>query len=355
MASEDTIIGDIIDDELSSCDHKKRSSDLSLSLLSSDIPHKRHICLNGFFIASDDKLFEVVAEKKSNYSLKSADLALLECTSLELNHGGRFNWFQKSHTSLQIYSTLSCKNASISSSFLLGKPMLFESNKGKCFIIDYTGRSHNIYQFSDLKPSSELLSWNNQLIRACMSAPQIPSDFSGDLILLGVLPHDGVVLLGSLQGTSTQKIPILSSGCAYVFYADQSSKGRGLSLYLEAGRRLQDYKRYHYLSLNNTGSLSSCFYFNKSSLNNDVALPLTLQKDSFRFTPERNNMLFCLQLLKEMNGTVLASSPIAKKRKRGNSIENPLTTPQISTRWKLFLTPAEQIFLMMNKRGVASE
>ena len=126
-----------------------------------------------------------------------------------------------------------------------------------------------------------------------MSAPQIPSDFSGDLILLGVLPHDGVVLLGSLQGTSSQKIPILSSGCANVFYADQSSKGRGLSLYLEAGRRLQDYKRYHYLSLNNTGSLSSCFYYNKSSLNNDVALPLTLQKDSFRFTPERNNILFC--------------------------------------------------------------
>jgi hypothetical protein len=355
MASEDTNFGDFIANELSSSDHKKRSSNLSSSLLSTDLPNKRHICLNGFLVASADKLFEVVAEKKSKYSLKSADHALLECTSLELIHGSRLSWFQKSHTSLQINSTLSFKNASYSSSFLLGKPMLFESNKEKCFIIDYTGRSHNIYQFSDLKPSSELLSWNDQLIRACMSAPQIPSDFSGDLILLGVLPHDGVVLLGSLQGTSSQKIQTLSSGCANVFYADQSSKGRGLSLYLEAGRRLQDYKRYHYLSLNNTGSLHSCFYYNRNSPNNDVALPLTLQKDSFCFTPERNNMLFCLQLLKEMNGTVLASSPFAKKRKRGNSIENPLTTPQVSTRWKLFLTPAEQIYLIMNKRGVASE
>ena len=75
---------------------------------------------------------------------------------------------------------------------------------------------------------------------------------------------------------------------------------------------------------------------------------------SVSITPERNNSLVCLQLLKEMNGSILASSPFAKKRKR-HSVENPLITPQKSTKWKLYITPAERITLLLHKGGVASQ
>jgi len=355
MASKDPSSGDIIIHELSSPEKIKRSSILSSSLLFSQIPKKRNISLNGFLTSSNENVFEVVAEKKSKCSLTSADHSSIEYASLDLNHGGRNSRFKKTHASLRSYSTLSNKNASYASILLLDKPMLFQSIKEKCFVIDYTGRSNYIYRFSDSKLSEELLSWNYQLIRSCMSAPHIPSDFKGDLILLGILPQEGVVLLGSLQEASSQKLSSVSSGNAVVFYANQSSKGRGLSIYLEVGRRLQDYRRYHYFSSNSTGSIPSCFYYNRNSLTNEVACPLTLQKDSFSLTPESKNSLFCLQLLKEMNGTVLASSPFAKKRKRGPIVENPLTSPQKSTRWKIYLTTAERIFLMMNERGVASE
>ena len=140
-----------------------------------------------------------------------------------------------------------------------------------------------------------------------------------------------------------------------VFYANNTSEGRGLSLYLEAGRRLHDTKMrsYHYLSATCTGSLPSCFYHCR---NKEVALPLTMQKDSLDLTEERNNLLFCLQLLKEMNGIVLASSPVGTKRKRNSIVvENPLKTPQKATKCFILLTVAERLILMMNKRGVASE
>ena len=188
-----------------------------------------------------------------------------------------------------------------------------------------------------------------------MSAPQIPADFSGSLILLGILPHEGVVLLGSLRETLSECGSEKSSKNAMVFYANSFSEGRGLSIYLEAGRRLHDLKMrsYHYFSANCTGSLSSCFYHCR---NNEVAWPLTLKKDSLELTHEKNNPRFCLQLLKEMSGIVLASTPVGKKRKRHSLIvANPLTTPQKASKCFILLTPAETIFLMMNKRGVASE
>ena len=283
------------------------------------------------------------------------DDAVIVCSNLELYHGGKFNRFQKSHLSLFKHAMPSFKSSSHAASFLLEKQMLFKSDKDICFVVDYTGGGPNIFQFSNSEPSSELLSWNHQLFRSCMSAPKIPADFSGALILLGILPQEGVVILGSLRETSSEYGSGISSGNAMVFYANNTSEGRGLSLYLEAGRRLHDTKMrsYHYLSATCTGSLPSCFYHCR---NKEVALPLTMQKDSLDLTEERNNPLFCLQLLKEMSGIVLASSPVGIKRKRNSIVvENPLKTPQKATKCFILLTVAERLILMMNKRGVASE
>ena len=360
MASED--ISDCIPilNQLSSSQDKKRSSSSPSPLLIHEPSQQRHAykSLAGVLIVSENKVFEVVAEKKSKYTLKSADQGFIECTSLELSLGGKYDWFPKSHAFLQYHLKLSLKNSSSAASFLLAKPMLFESKKDKRFIIDYSGERPNLFEFIGAPISSELLSWNNQLIRCCMAAPQIPDDFRGSLILIGILPQEGVVLLGSVNETSSESDSAFLNGSALIFYANSSSKGRGLTLYQAVGRRLQDtkMKSYHYYSANCIGSLPSCFYYDKNSPTQQVAWPLTMHKDSLDLTVETTNPLFCLQLLKEMSGIVLASSPVGTKRKRNSIVvENPLKSPQKATKCFILLTVAERLILMMNKRGVASE
>ena len=355
MADEDTNSGYTTVHQHRLLDDKKRP--LSLAHVTLKTSQKRHLNkpINGSLVVFQDKVFEVVSEKKSKCSLQSADGDVIECSTLEFNVEGKYKWFHKSHESLHHHAQVYYKSSVDAASFWFDQPMLFKSNKDKSFVIDYTERSSNIYEFSDLKISAELLSWDNQLIRCCLSAPRIPDNFNGALILLGILPDEGVVLLGSPQGLSTESRSEISKSNASIYYANQSSKGRGLCVYTEVGRRLQHKfrKSSHYISANHPGSLVSCFYFNKDSSSKEVAWPLTIKKDSSLLTPERLNPLFCMQLLKEMNGSALASQPFTKKRKRFG-VENPLQIPQLSSKVKVLLTHADRIFLLTNK-GVCSQ
>jgi hypothetical protein len=234
--------------------------------------------------------------------------------------------------------------------------MLFTPIKGLQFVINYTGNSPFIFEFSSTNVSDFVLSWDVQLERCYYSAPEIPKDFNGDLIVLGILHQEGVVLLGTQRGSSNEKFISSSSiqrGNGLVFYANRFSTGRGYNLFLHVALRLQDLrsKSYHYISSNHAGSLPSCFYYNKKSSLKEVALPFSMAKDSNLLTNQRSHYIFCLKILKEMNGIVLASSPVSKKLK---TLQNPFTCSQLSTKAKLKLSASERILLLIPlHKGVA--
>jgi hypothetical protein len=310
----------------------------------------------GSFVLYNDNVFEVNGEEKSKLLLKSSQNTTICCSILEVYPGGKYPIFQKSHMSLLNQTSISVKDPSLAASFLLQKPMLFTPIKGFPFVINYTGNSPFIFEFSSTTVTDTVLSWDVQLERCYLSAPEIPKDFNGDLIVLGILHQEGVVLLGSQRGSSNDRYISSSSilsGNGLVFYANRSSTGRGYDLYLHVALRFQDFKskNYHYISLNRAGSLPSCFYYNKKSSLKEVALPLSMAKDTLSLTTPRIQNIFSLKILKEMNGIVLASSPVSKKLK---TVQNPFTFPQLSTKAKLKLSASERILLLIPlHKGVA--
>jgi hypothetical protein len=330
----------------------KRGTDNLLLKLPS--PKKSHFL--GSFVIVDNTEYEIVDAKGSFCKLKSVDKAVtFECSKLELSPSGKYQRFQKSQVLIQpSISNLSLKNPYFAASCLLKKPMLFCSSKEINFVVNYTGEALNIYDFTLKSLSDNLLFWDVQLHRCLVAAPELPIDFNGDLIVLAVLSQEGIVLIGSTRDMSFGYSSDFS-GDGLIFYTNRSTQGRGKILFLEIAHRIQNarQKRDHYFSANDVG-LISCFYFDKHSLLTPkaIALPLTMAKNSELITNSRSQNKFCLRLLKEMNGAVLASPTVSKKAKR---IENSLTSPQVSTKTMFLLTPAERLILLFRlKDGAAS-
>jgi len=319
------------------------------------LPENNEAKFIGSLVLYDDTFFEVVAEDESELTLKAANFNTIKCSKLELYPSGKNPRFQKPVMSLinQTFN-ISVKNPLIAASFLLKMPMLFRSSKEINFVVNYTGEGSNIFEFTESVLSDNLLCWNVQLARCVFTAPEIPPDYKGDLIVLAVLRREGIVLLGSKREFSFENC--IDDGFGLIFYASRSTKGRGQILFLEVADRIQDARksRSHYLSTDDVGSFPSCFYFDMDSLlfPKAVALPLTMANDSDVITNNRIQTFFCLRLLKEMSGAVLASLTVTKKAK---SVINPLTSPQVSTKVKLLMTPVERLILYFSSNsGVPS-
>jgi len=326
-------------------------------LLTSPSPLNVHFI--GSIVYIEDNVFEIIASNGTVCTLKSSDNLSFECSKLELYPGEKYQRCQKRLSLEHPYvSKLNVKDPVSAASFLLKSPMLFKSSiHDISFIVNYTGIDANLYEFTKSGLSDTLLSWDIQLRRCLLAAPQVPSDYEGDLITLAALPRDGIVLLGSKRDSSFGK-DVDASENGLVFYASRTTKGRGHILFLEVSDRFQDVRknRNHYFTAsNNEGSFCSCFYFDTDSsfIPKAVAFPLILEKKSESITNHRVQAFVCYRILKEMNGAVLASLTVTKKAK--SAMMNPLTSPQVSTKVKLIMTPVERLILHFNSiSGVPS-
>ena len=321
-------------------------------------PSSLNVHFIGSFVYVEDNVFEIIAANGTVCTLKSSDNLSFECSELDLFPGEKYQRSQKRIALEQPYvSKLDVKNPVSAASFLFKSPMLFISSiQDISFIVNYTGDDANLYEFTESGLSDTLLSWDVQLRRCLLAAPEVPSDYEGDLIALAALPQDGIVFLGSKREIKSGN-GLDASDIGLVFYANRSTKGRGQILFLEVADRFQDARknRYHYYSARNEGSFRSCFYFDKDSLlfPKAVAFPLIMEKGSESISNHRVRAFVCLRLLKEMNGAVLASLTVTKKAK--SVIINPLTSPQVSTKVKLYMTPVERLILHFNSSsGVPS-
>jgi hypothetical protein len=310
--------------------------------------------LTGSLVISDGKFFEVVGVNGMKCTLKSIiDKIETKCSKLELYPGGKYQKIQKKHAAviyhfsrrLSTVSSLSPKNPVYAASFMLKTPMLFTCSKGFSIIVNYTGEAINIFEISKIctDVSDFLHSWNVQLRLCLLHAPEIPSNFKGNLIVLAVLHLEGVILLGSHQDSSS------SSECGTIYYATFSTTGRGNTVFLEVADRIYDErkKNNHYFSSNDAGFFASSFYIDIDSSYSPkaVASPLTMAKNSDLITNSRRaQKTFCKRLLKEMNGTSLAA-PLENKIP---SPRTPFTEAPKWTRLKSLFTPAEQILLLQD-------
>jgi len=275
-------------------------------------------------------------ENSTDFQISSHDV--LPCFDMEAFPKSEFNLYSRSFT---------C--SSTAAAYLFEKPMLFIGVNDVSFTIDYTARTRSIFEMKTSRQdtSDELLSWDIQFQLALRSAPEIPSDFSGPLIVLGYADLEQVVLLGThrvLQSSPFERSEEIPFGYASVFYANNSSKGRGHLLFHETASRLLDFQKrsLHHFSSVNVGFVSSCFYFNQET--KEISCPLSLAQDSFQITNPKSTSMVCQRLLFELNGTCLAT-PLMKKVSRPST---PFTYSSKWTRLKAFFTPSEQILLIQN-------
>ena len=307
-------------------------NDASFSLFTID---NKHIHVNECN-ESSTRCSVCIDENSTDFEISSHDV--LPSFDLEAFPKSDFNLYSRS---------LAC--SSTAAACLFAKPMLFVGVNDVYFTIDFTGRNRSIFELKTNRQdlSDELLSWDIQFHSALGSAPEIPSDFSGPLIVLGYADLEQVVLLGThrvLQSSTCERSDEVPFGYASVFYAKNSSKGRGHILFHETARRLLDFRKrsLHHFSSINVGFVSSCFYLNEET--KEISLPLSLVQDSFQITNRKSSSLVCRRLLIEMNGTCLAT-PLIKKVSRPST---PFTHSSKWTRLKAFFTPSEQILLIQN-------
>jgi hypothetical protein len=300
-------------------------------------------------------MYEIISSNENVCKMRSEDDTEIECSKLDLYPGGKFRRIQKALAPVALLDSITIEKNPLKAASMFKSPMLFKSSKGISFIINYNGQGSDIFEFTESNVSINLLSWDAQLHRCFFAAPEVPRDYKGDLIVLAVLHREGIILLGSKLEMSFGK-GFESTDNSLIFYACHSTEGRAHILFLEVADRIQDIRklRNHYISSNDFCSFPSCFYFDTDSLLTPkaVALPLTMAKNSELITNGRSQNKFCMRLLKEMNGAVLASPIVSKKAKR---IENPFISPQVSTKTKFLLTPAERLILNFRlKDGAAS-
>ena len=331
---------------------KKRGTDS----LASDSPSSKKTLFLGSLVHVDDKLYEIISSIENVCTMRSEDDTEIECSKLDLYPGGKFRRIQKALAPVTFLDSIPIEKNPVKAALMFKSQMLFKSSKGISFIINYNGQGSDIFEFTESNVSINLLSWDAQLHRCLFAAPEVPRDYKGDLIVLAVLYREGIILLGSKRESTFGK-GFESTDNSLIFYACHSTEGRAHILFLEVADRIQDVRKFrnHYISSNDFGSFPSCFYFDTDSLSSPkaVALPLTMAKNSESITNSRScQSNFCLRLLKEMNGAVLASPTVSKKAKR---IENSLTRPQVSTKTMFLLTPAERLILLFRlKDGAAS-
>jgi hypothetical protein len=302
------------------------------------------INFKSYFVISESKIYEITEEDQSKNlcSMCSRDGFKVQVSRSYLFPGCKYEASQKLSLKLLYHTWPALKCSRLAAYHLLQSPMSFSSESGVHFTVNYTGNSDDIFDFKRVSPedSTSLLPWDIQVLKSVLSAPEIPSDFQGAIILLAVLHlNETVVLLGTQRVRSESNQDDFMSGPGSVFFASSSSRGRGHSLFLEVDQRMRTRRRRHYFSKHSVGALSSCFYFSKDS--RDVALPLTIQKDSFTVSDIQSNAYICGYLLRDLNGHFLAQSLMIKKKDM-DVCKSPFLAG-ISTKALCFLTPAEQL------------